>query len=170
MKKIFVFAVLAVALIATQAMAKEGLYVGASLLTNDISTNGIDSGTGWGLKLGNGFNKYLSVEGNYVTSKHDVTGGGTVDLTGLSVGFKVNFPLTSLDSANVMTVEPYILVGYGQYEANSADGGGSQFGIGVELYLFKELSVNAGWTKSNIGGDFDADVKTIDIGVMYHFI
>ena len=172
MKKFLVLAVLAAALIAAPATAKEGLYIGAYLPNTEISGNNgtvLESGSGLGFRAGMGFNRYFAIEGNYATTRHDI-GGASEDLKALAVGLKINFPLTSLDSANVMTVEPYVLVGYGQYEINSVDGGGTQVGVGIELYLFKELSVNAGWTKTNVSGDIDGDVKTFDIGLMYHFI
>jgi len=125
-----------------------------------------------------GFNRYLAVEGHYSTTKHDVTGGDSVDLKCLAGDIKLSFPLTSLDSAQVMTVEPYIIGGYGHYEMStkpdSLKSDGFQYGIGIELYLFRELSVQAGWTDTRVefkdGGSFKGDVKTVDFGLNYHFL
>jgi hypothetical protein len=41
------------------------------------------------------------------------------------------------------------------------------------LYLFRELSVHAGWTKTTVSFDSpmnkDGAVKTVDLGLIYHF-
>ena len=183
MKKWLVLAVAAVTFIATPAMAKEGFYLGAYLLpsvtiSGDAGT-GIDSGSGYGFRAGLGFNRYFSIEGTYSKTKHDLSGGSTADLTGLAADLKLNFPLTSLDSAQVMTLEPYVLLGYSiNYElkspSGSSSGNGARFGIGIELYLFRELSVNAGWTRTNLSFDSpinaDGNIRTFDVGVIYHFI
>ena len=184
MKKLFLLVVAAMTFVATPAMAKEGLYIGAYLIQNakisgDAGTD-IDTGSGYGFRAGLGFNRYLSIEGNYERTSYDVKGGGTVDLNGLAVDLKLNFPLTSLDSANVMTLEPYIKFGYGiNYDlkpegASSSSGSGARFGLGIELYLFRELSANVGWTRTNISFDSplnkDGNVRAFDIGLMYHFM
>lgn len=172
MKKIFVFAVLAAALIATPAIAKEGLFAGAYLAKTSVSgASGTDAGsdTGYGFRVGMGLNRYFSLEGTYEDVK---------DLTNLAADLRVNFPLTSLDSRNVMTVEPYVTFGYGIYElgsSSSIDGNGTKVGLGVELYLFQELSVNAGWSKANVTfdtsfGDIGVDIKTVELGLIYHFL
>ena len=58
-----------------------------------------------------------------------------MDLDGLAVNLRVNFPLTTLDSAKVMSFEPYVLVGYGSYDAKSNgasnSGSGPRVGIGI---------------------------------------
>ncbi len=179
MKKLFLLAVASFTFIAAPAMAKEGGYIGAFLIPSaSISVGSVDSGSGWGLRAGLGFNRYLALEGTYVKTKHDRT-GGTADLTGLAADFKLNFPLTSLDSYNVMTLEPYVLLGYGinydlKFEnGQSSSGSGGRFGLGIELYLFKELSVNAGWTRTNVSFDgpvnTDGAVRVFDAGLIYHF-
>lgn len=177
MKKFFLWAVAAIMFTATPVLAKEGGYIGAYLLpTVKISGISVDDGSGYGFRAGLGFNRYLSIEGSLEMAEHDVTGGGTADLTGLAVDAKINFPLTSLDNYNVMTLEPYIRLGYGvNYElkngGSSTDGSGSRFGVGIELYLFRELSVNTGWTSTDVSFDnTDADVRTFDVGVNYHFM
>jgi len=171
MKKCIVVAVLLAAFIATPAFAKEGYYLGLYVPTCSITGDagsGTSSESGWGLRLGNGFNRYFSFEGNYAKVK---------DLKNYAVDFKLNFPLTTLDSAQIMSLEPYALIGYDYSELGSSTtvkANGLQFGFGIELYLFKELSVNAGWTKSKITLDttpkVDGDINTIDLGLIYHFI
>ena len=178
MKKVLVLLVLATALLAAPAMAKEGIYLGVFLPNTEITGDvDIDSGSGWGARVGVGFGRYMAVEASYAKTDHDVTGGGSVDLTGISADFKLHFPLTSLDSHNVMTLEPYALIGYGMYEVSngsSNDGSGVQLGVGIELYLFHELSINAGYTRTKVTFDTnpeaDGTVRQIDFGIMYHFI
>jgi Outer membrane protein beta-barrel domain len=166
-------------LLASPAIAKEGFYLGAFVPTDSISGDAgsnIDSGTGWGLRAGYGLNRYLALEANYSATSHDFT-GGTTDLRGAAGDVKLSFPLTSLDSAEVMTVEPYALAGYGHYEftkPSTVKSDGFQWGFGVELYLFRELSISAGWTRTSVSFDStpkrDGAVKTVDFGVIYHFI
>lgn len=180
MKKIVWLVAVALVLSAAPAMAKEGYYISAILPNETISGDAganLSSGSGWGARAGLGFNRYLAIEGTYTTTKHDITGGPSVDLNGLAGDIKLNFPLTSLDSNNVMTVEPYILLGYEHYELTttpSAKGDGTQYGIGLEVYLFRELSINAGWTKTKVtfkdGFSVDGDVTRVDFGILYHFI
>lgn len=181
MKKLVLLAAAVFLLIASPVMAKEGFYIGVYLPTATISGaagTGVDSGTGLGFRAGMGFNRYLALEGTYEKTSHDVTGGSTADLKSAAVNVKLNFPLTTLDSQQIMSVEPYAKFGYGSNELSfsgaSGKGNAAQFGIGIELYLFRELSINAGWTKTKV--DFDStpkssgDIKTIDIGLMYHFL
>ena len=182
MKRIFLLILVGLLSIASQAVAKEGFYVGIFYPNETLSGDaGQDtkSGGGWGFRAGMGFNRYMAIEGHYSKTTHDISGANeSFDLKSYAGDLKLNFPLTSLDSAQVMTLEPYIMGGYAHYEASGAGdtvkSDGIQYGFGIELYLFKELSVNAGWTKSSISFDStpkrDGDVKTVDFGVMYHFI
>jgi len=182
MKKMAFIAVIACALFATPVMAKEGFYIGGFIPTESLSGDwlaNVDSGSGWGLRAGVGFNRYLAIEGKYSSTKHDVknSGGESVDLKCLAGDVKLNFPLTSLDSAQVMTLEPYIMGGYAHYEISDHStykSDGFQWGFGIELYLFRELSIHAGWTRSEVSFDTtpksDGNVKTVDFGVIYHFL
>jgi len=183
MKKLMLVAVFAVILVAAPVMAKEGFFVGASLIPSvDISGeagNGLGDGSGYAFRLGLGFNKYFSIEGVLERMEMDITGGGTMDLDGIGVNARLNFPLTTLDSAKVMSFEPYVLVGYGIYEAQapggqSNDGNGFRMGIGIEQYLFKELSVNIGYTSTSVTFDTnperDGTIRVIDVGLIYHFL
>jgi opacity protein-like surface antigen len=182
MKKALIMMVLAMTLIASPAMAKEGFFVGASLLPSvDISGDagkGLGDGSGYAFRLGLGFNKYFSIEGVLERTKMDITGGGTMDLDGIGVNARLNFPLTTLDSAKVMSFEPYVLAGYGMYDAkpsggSSRSGNGFRLGIGIEQYLFRELSVNIGYTSTSVSFDNpkeDGTIRVIDIGLIYHFL
>jgi hypothetical protein len=172
MKKSLLF-VLAICLLgAAPAMAKEGFYIGAFYPTESINGdagNGSSSGGGWGLRAGAGMNRYFAFEAHYSDTKHN-----SVDLKSLAGDAKLSFPLTTLDSAHVMSVEPYAMAGFAHYESGNSTtvkSDGFQWGIGVELYLFKELSVNAGWTTTNVKFDSaTGDVRTVDFGLIYHFL
>jgi len=178
MKIYLVVAVLALALIASPVMAKEGFYLGAYIPFNHISgdINTLDNGAGLGARAGIGFNKYLSLEGSFFKTEHDMDGGGTADFRGATVDLKLNLPLTG------SKMEPYALIGIGGYrlEGSGIDykGGGGQFGVGLDMYVYPELSLNAGltWRKITFDSgtpgnvDIDADVRTFDIGITYHFL
>jgi hypothetical protein len=189
MKKRFLIAVLALlCCIAAPAMAKEGLYVGAFVPSEKISgsaAGGSDSGSGWGLRAGIGANRYFAIEANYATTQHSAL-PASVDLESFAGDIKVNFPLTSLDSAQVMTLEPYVLFGFAHYEKSQAGAtyksDGPQWGVGVELYLFRELSIETGWTTTNVKFnepvvpasplfvDKEGHVQRLEFGITYHFI
>src|SRR3972149_5406100 len=105
MKKYLLLVIAVLLLIASPVMAKEGFYLGAFMPTETISGeagNNVDSGTGWGLRAGVGFGRYVAIEANYSTTKHDINnlpGTTSTDLKGLAGDVKLSFPLTSLDSA-----------------------------------------------------------------------
>ncbi|OGW34798.1 MAG: hypothetical protein A2010_01315 [Nitrospirae bacterium GWD2_57_9] len=165
MKRFILVAVVGMMLLASPVIAKEGLYVGAYVLPSiDVSE---DSGDGYGFRAGFGVNRYFAVEGSYEKGDLDKSG----DFTGMALDLKVNFPLTSLDRNNVMSLEPFVRLGYAEYEDDADNSGsGPHFGIGIELYLFQELSVSAGWSRTV--ADFDGNderIKVIDLGLNYHF-
>ncbi len=181
MKKVLLLAVASCLLFAAPAFAKSGFYLGANMLFNDISgeintPETMDSGNGLGLRAGFGLNRYLAIEGGIWKTKHDstVAGGTSVDLKAGTLDVKLNFPLSGSN------IEPYLLVGMGNYTAEdsttSVDGKGTQFGIGMDIYLFPELSFNAGLTWRKItfdmpsGPDQDGKVTSLDFGITYHFI
>ena len=177
MKKALMLIVLAATLVATPAAAKEGLLIGAYVMPS-VASQGED-GSGYGFRVGLGFNKYFSIQGQIDKSEIDVAGGGTYDINGLAVDLRVNFPLTTLDSAKVMSFEPYVQFGYGlnyemKWNGGSSEGNGPRIGIGIEQYLFRELSVNIGYTSTEISFDSpineDIRIRTIDIGLTYHFL
>jgi len=156
-------------------------------ISGDAGT-GVNSGNGWGLLGGYGFNRYVAIEANYGRTKHEEESmlygmryTQPANLNSWSGYAKLNFPLTTLDRAQVMSVEPYLKAGVGHYEkaaggySNAVKSDGLQYGIGLEVYLFKELSVEADWTTTKVkfnsnDVDMKGDVRTIDVGVVYHFI
>ena len=181
MKRVLFMMVLALTLVASPAIAKEGFYLGVNVLFNDISgeiTNGatIDTGNGLGLRGGYGLNRYLAFELGLFSTDHDYTAGGStssVDFKGGTIDAKLSLPLTGSH------IEPYLQAGVGKYtiEGNgySHDGTGGQIGIGIDIYLFPELNFNVGIMRRNItfdvdGTDTKAKVNTLDFGVTYHFI
>jgi opacity protein-like surface antigen len=176
MKKVIVLMVLMLTLIAAPAMAKEGLLIGAYVMPSVTLQE--DDGTGYGFRAGLGFNKYFSIQGQIERSKLD-SAGGTYDLNGLAVDLRINFPLTTLDTAKNMSFEPYVQFGYGlnyevKWNGGSSEGNGPRVGFGIEQYLFKELSVNVGYTSTEISFDKPVDedirIRTIEIGLTYHFL
>ena len=183
MKKMLLMVVVALTLLASPAAAKEGFFVGAFLVpSEDISGDagqGLDDGSGYGFRVGMGFGKYFSIEGVLERTELDeLAGGGTVEMDGIAVNARLNLPLTTLDSAHVMSFEPYVLVGYGMYDATqggqSFDGSGFRIGIGIEQYLFRELSVNVGYTSTSVTFDTnperDGTIRVIEVGLIYHFL
>ena len=168
MRKVLVLTALLM-FIASSAIAKEGTFLGAYLIPS-AKVSGSDSGDGYGFRGGFGSGRYFSFEASYERTSYDDT-----DLTCLAADLRINFPLTSLDSQNVMTLEPYLKGGFGlsemEWPGGSDSGNGLRLGFGVELYLFRELSVNYGWTRTEASFDpEDAVIRTIDVGVIYHFI
>ena len=183
MKKTWILIMLLMILVATPVVAKEGLFIGAYLLPSvDISGDagsGLDSGSGYGFKAGLGFNKYICIEGVLERSNFDVKGGGdSLKMDGIAVDLRVNFPLTTLDSAKIMSFEPYVLIGYGMYDAKSGgqsnSGNGVRLGIGIEQYLFRELSINLGYTSTDVTFDTnperDGTIRELELGLIYHFL
>ena len=183
MKRMLIGIVLALTLIASPVVAKEGFFIGASLIPSvDISGDAgrnVDGGSGYAFRLGLGFSKYFSIEGVLERTSLDLKGGGSADMDGIGVNARLNFPLTTLDSANVMSFEPYVLAGYGMYDVkpqggSSNSGNGFRLGIGIEQYLFRELSVNIGYTSTSVTFDtspkLDGTIRVIDIGLIYHFL
>lgn len=178
MKKVLLLLVLAATVIATPAMAKEGFYLGVNVVFNDITgeyntTDYIDSGNGLGLRAGFGLNRYLALEAGIWKTNHDLTYGGTGDLKAGTLDLKLNFPLSGSN------IEPYVHAGVGSYEFEqngfSEDGKGGHVGIGMDIYLFPELSFNVGIVRRNItfehpSGDLKSKVTGLDFGFTYHFI
>jgi opacity protein-like surface antigen len=175
MKKFILFALTALTLIATPAMAKEGLYLGLYIPFDSFSgdTN-LDSGNGLGLRGGFGFGRYFSIEGTLFKSNIDLKGTNqTTDYKGGTIDAKLHFPLSGSH------FEPYIMIGVGSYKienSNAINGNGGQLGFGVDMYVFPELSISAGFTSTSITFDegtpvnLDATVRTIDVGLTYHFL
>lgn len=174
--------ILAVALllfIAAPTVAKEGFYLGATVLFNDISGDinspeSLNSGNGRGLRGGYGLNQYFALEMGIWKTKHTHTNGGSAaDLEAGTLDLKINYPLAGGH------IEPYLLFGAGNYtiEQNriSSDGKGSRIGIGMDIYLVPAVSLNVGFTRNNVtftnaGQNTDGKITTTDFGLTYHFI
>ncbi|MEK6743770.1 MAG: outer membrane beta-barrel protein [Nitrospirota bacterium] len=161
------------------AAAKDGFYLGVNVLFNDISGDldtsaNVEAGHGMGLHGGFGLNRYLAIEAGYWKTKHaNRYSGSAADLEAGTIDIKINFPLVESH------IEPYLLVGAGRYtiEQNrlSEDGKGGRIGIGMDIYLFPDISCNVGFTRNNVtftrnSADLDGRITTMDFGITYHFI
>lgn len=164
---------------AAPAAAKDGFSLGVNVLFNDISGDinapeTIEPGNGLGLHVGFGLSQYLAIEVGIWRTKHtDKYGGSAADLEAGTVDLKLNFPIAG------SYIEPYLLVGAGRYtiEQNrlSEDGKGGRIGIGMDIYLFPDISCNVGFTLNNVtfthnSADLDGRIATMDFGITYHFI
>ena len=152
--------------------AKEGFYLGASMMFNDIggninAGNAIASGNGAGIKGGFGFNRYVAVETSYWRTNHDVEGSTSIYLKGFTADVKVTVPVTGSH------IEPYFIAGAGNYLLESLRGSGWNFGVGMDIYLTPALNFTAGWIKRSIqfgaAPMVTAEVDSMDIGLVYHF-
>lgn len=149
MKKVLVLALLALGLIATPALAKEGVYFGAGLAYDNIIGSDVDNykaGGGLNFKLGYSFGS-VALEGDWFGTAHDgETGFTDADLSGLSINVKASFSEVS-DPTQV-----YILAGFGGFllEFKQATvsgieelrGGGFNLGGGVEHFFNDQVSLN----------------------------
>lgn len=175
MKKLSFIVVIAVliGLMYAPVQAREGLYLGALVpkvsWSGDIQ--GLDSGTGFGVRGGIGLGRYLAVEGTLFQTSHDAGTSPTWDYRSSAVDLLILFPLSGSGA------EPYLRGGLGLYELkngpSSYTGDGNQFGIGLNFYLFPELSLNAGYTRTRVtfdeGTSPKATARTIEVGIAYHF-
>jgi hypothetical protein len=173
MRKIRVMlAILAVLFTASVIEAKEGFYLGASMVFNDLrgdinTGNTIAPGNGAGLKGGYGLNRFVAIETFYWRTNHDIAGGRSIQLKGGTVDVKVTFQVTGSH------IEPYLLVGAGNYLLDTLRGSGWDYGAGMDIYLVPALNFNVGWTRRTI--DFgkaptvSGEVDSMDIGLVYHF-
>ena len=166
-------------IVALPAVAKDGFYIGIDMLFNDISGDinapeNIESGNGLGLHGGYGLNQNLAIEAGIWKTKHsNKYAGHAADLKAGTIDLKVNYPL--VDSH----IEPYILFGAGVYTIEqkgfSMEGKGGRAGIGMDIYLVPDISVNVGFTRSNVtfkhnSVDIDGRITTMNFGLTYHFI
>ncbi len=169
---------LAACIVAVPSQAKQGFYLGANMLFNDFGgeVNDLTSGNGLGLRAGYGLNRHLSFEAGLFKSDHDLkNGAGTADFKGGTIDAKVDFPRSGSHIA------PYISAGVGVYKLDypleTVDGKGGQLGVGMDIELFSEVSLNVGLAWKSITFDATATspkrtgtVTTLDFGVTYHFI
>jgi predicted porin len=164
---------------AAPAAAREGFYLGANVLFNDISGDvnspeTVNSGNGRGLRGGFGLNTYFAIEAGIWKTKHiPVNGGSAANLEAGTLDLKISFPLSG------SYMEPYLLVGAGSYTIEqsgiSRDGKGGRIGVGIDMYLFPALSLNVGFTHNkvtftNSGQNIGGKITTMDFGITYHFI
>ena len=165
--------------IAAPARAKEGFYLGANALFNDISGDinspeTVSSGNGRGLRGGFGLNRHFAIEVGIWKTKHTPANGvSAADLEAGTLDLKISFPLSG------SYIEPYLLVGAGDYTIEqsgiSSKGNGGRIGTGIDIYLFPALSLNVGFTYNkvtftNSGQDIGGKITTTDFGLTYHFI
>ena len=174
--------ILAVALLlifAQPAAAKEGFYLGVNVLFNDINGDintpeNVDSGNGLGLRGGFGLNNNIAVEAGVWKTKHsNKLAGKSADLDAGTIDLKISFPLVGSH------IEPYVLFGAGMFTIEqkgiSDKGKGGRVGIGMDIYLFPDISFNVGFTRSNAAfthnsADMDGRITTMDFGISYHFL
>ncbi len=187
MKRTLLLAAAVIILSTTPAIATQGLYLGVYIPYDDISgdVRDLDSGKGLGGRAGIGLNRYLAIEGTLFKSEHDRNLSGTThDFKGGTLDLKLSFPLTGSN------IEPFLIVGAGSYKLEyPADpipttsslnsilkGDGTLWGFGIDMYMFPELSFGVGYTRTSITFDSgtiinkDVDVKTLDVGLTYHFL
>jgi hypothetical protein len=169
MKKILLLAVAAVMFVATPVMAKEGLYLGAGFVYNNILSDDLaflDPAVGVELKVGVNLGS-IAVEGNLIRSTHDDTdpGFGNADFTGVSVDLRISFSETH-DPNQV-----YLLAGLGAYEIEengaSIDGTGLNLGVGVEHRFNEQVALDIKGVYRAIEydeGGFTVDGDTFSVG------
>ena len=151
MKKILVLVVLAVALIATPAMAKEGVYFGVGLQIDSIVGSDVDNwdaGGGYNFKLGYSFGS-IALEGDFFRTQHDGKAGFVdTDLVGLSLNIRFSFSQVE-DPTQV-----YFLAGLGAFELDFDEpdasgifevlGAGLNLGGGIEHFFNDQVALNLG--------------------------
>ena len=153
MKKLLLFAVLAVVFIATPVMAKEGPYFGVGLAYDSIVGSDLDNwdaGGGLNLKFGYNFGS-IALEGDWFKTEHKGDPGYVdADLSGLSINLRISFSETN-DPTQV-----YILAGLGAFRLEFAEpdafgitdltGSVVNFGAGIEHYFNQQVALNLGLT------------------------
>jgi len=204
MRKLMSIAVLVSAICVSPAMAKEGLSIGGSLsyasvsgysqdLFDEAYFKSLKQGPGWGLRVGWGMTDYLAIEASLKRSYHETNllGLGNLEnqvFEGESLTLKLH-PGKLLNHLNIKLprlpggMEPFIFIGGGLYQIGDSNGtyykgSGFEYGIGLDLYLTSDVSVDAGFSGRSItftSGDFysgrsvDAWTGAFDIGIAYHF-
>lgn len=151
MKKLFVLALLAVGLIATPAMAKEGPYLGVGLtyvnFMGDPGFDTVDPAVGLELRAGYSMGS-IAIEGNLISSTHNDTAFGysDADFAGISVDLRL-----SLSQEHEPT-QVYVLAGLGAYAFEETDefsgidyeltGGGVNLGVGFEHFFNEQVALD----------------------------
>lgn len=151
MKKLLVLAVLALAFVTSPAMAKEGMYLGAGLVYDNIvgsDVSNYDAGGGGNIKFGYNFGT-IALEGDWFKSGHAGKPGYTdADLSGFSVNLRVF--LSETNDPNQF----YFLGGIGAFKlefkqatisgVEELTGGGVNLGGGLEHYFNQNVALNLG--------------------------
>jgi hypothetical protein len=150
MKKLLLFAILAVVFIATPVMAKEGPYMGVGLTYVNIASGDpyfdtIDPATGLELRVG--FNMgSIAIEGNFIGSTHpdSFPGFSDGDFKGASVDLRISF------SQEQDPTQVYLLAGLGAYTFDQTDsftgddyeftGSGVNLGVGFEHFFNQQVA------------------------------
>lgn len=180
MKKLLLFAVLAVVFIATPAMAKEGPYVGGSFVYSHATGSdidyGLDDSTGLELRIGHSFGS-IAVEGNILSvNQTGAPGYYDADFNGVTVDLRVSFSQAHEPS------QVYVLAGLGAYSLETPiqdfEGSGFNLGVGIEHFFNEQVALDIrgvyrfidydevnGFTGYNV----DGDMLTIGVGLNLHF-
>ncbi len=145
MKKLLLFAVLAVVFISTPVMAREGAYfgvgiIGANILSNESPVGDYDAGGGYELRIGHSFGS-IALELNAFSTRHTSTIYVDSDLTGVSVDLRVSFSETH-DPSQV-----YLLAGLGAYSFENTvgqelTGSGVNLGGGIEHFFNEQVALD----------------------------
>lgn len=159
-----------------------GVYVPTTKFYRDFAT--LESGSGIGARFGVFGGDVIGLEFSAFQTRHDDPSGENWDFSGMTVDLKLRLPLAGKQ------VVPYGSVGAGRYVIRDDEGivvyrgnvdwngiNGTQVGLGIDVYLSEQLSVNAGFARRRIefdygtstGADMIALTKTIDFGLNVHW-
>ncbi len=189
--KVLVFVVLALALMAAPAMAKEGPYLGAGLtyvnITNaaDQYFDTVNPAIGLELRVGYNFGS-VALEGNFIGSTHedDFPGFSDGDFRAASIDLRFSFTQQN-DPTQV-----YGLVGVGAYSFEQTDtffgdkyefdGAGLNLGLGFEHFFNEQVALDVRGVYRFINYDLDVngvqvannldgDTFTLGVALNFHF-
>jgi hypothetical protein len=158
---------------AAAADAKEGFYLGAGMVFNDIGGNinsekTIASGNGFGVKGGYGVSRYIALETSFSVTDHVVSTARSIELEAAVISVKASLPTAE------SPIEPYLVLGIGKYMLDSKRGAGWQYGAGMDINISPAFILNVGIARSvmDIGSAprESGEVTSMDIGIIYRFI
>lgn len=180
MKKLLLFAALAVVFIATPAMAKEGPYFGGSLVSSTITGSDLndfyDPSGGVELRLGFSFGS-IAIEGNLLSvDQMGAAGFADADFTAATIDLRLSFSQTN-DPTQV-----FFLAGLGTYSledfSGELTGGGVNLGGGIEHFFNEQVALDIRGvyrfiTYDEFDGapiaDVNGDAFTLGVGLNLHF-
>jgi len=163
---------------AAPAAAKDGFYVGAGTLFNNIrgdttAPESFEAGNGPALFGGLGFYGNFAIEAGVWKSKHPAKPGGSAnDLEAGTLDLKILFPI------HESHIEPFVLLGAGSYTIEQGrfteHGKGGRIGVGIDIYLFPDIALSVGFAQSHITfrsntADPDANITSMQYSISYHF-